>query len=304
MKAKLIILVSCLLWLVAFSSQAAEIFFKADKQPIVGELFEAELRLDAHGQSLNALEGKISFSDNLELKNINDGNSIIALWIQKPKTSGNTVSFSGIIPGGYQGVLGPDWQGYQPGTVLKLVFLVDRVGQVKINLEDFEVLLNDGKGTEAPLLISPLALTAQEGVSAQPLTLTEDKNLPEEFTPQIAGDPNTFDGKWFLIFSSRDNETGINRYEVLEKYAPGDFRALISKKPVYGTAESPYVLKDQKLKSFIYVKAIDKTGNERIAVVEPRYPIKWYEQPLIWSIIMLLLVVLYIIGKILWKIIH
>jgi len=34
--------------------------------------------------------------------------------------------------------------------------------------------------------------------------------------------------------------------------------------------ESPRLLKDQELKSHIYVKAIDKAGNETIAAVEPQ----------------------------------
>ena len=43
------------------------------------------------------------------------------------------------------------------------------------------------------------------------------------------------------------------------------------------TAESPQILTDQKLKSFIYIKAVDKFGNERIEIIPPKNPQKWYE---------------------------
>jgi len=62
--------------------------------------------------------------------------------------------------------------------------------------------------------------------------------------------------------------------------------------------ESPYLLKDQKLKSFIYVKAVDKAGNERIATLAPRYPLKWYEKWENWIIIIIVTFILYLLWKV------
>ena len=36
-----------------------------------------------------------------------------------------------------------------------------------------------------------------------------------------------------------------------------------------GTVDGPYLLLDQKLKSWLFVKAVDSQGNERISVLEP-----------------------------------
>jgi len=96
------------------------------------------------------------------------------------------------------------------------------------------------------------------------------------------------------VFVAQDKGSGIHHYELQEN------RKQKIENRKWEEAESPYVLKDQKLRSFIYVKAIDRVGNERIAMLPPRYPMRWYERPLVWGIIILLLVVLYIIGKILW----
>ena len=70
-------------------------------------------------------------------------------------------------------------------------------------------------------------------------------------------------------------------------------------------AESPYVLKDQKLKSYVYIKAIDKAGNERIEVIPQKYPFQWYESWLWWGIIIVGFAIAYALKKFLWrKIIH
>ena len=43
-------------------------------------------------------------------------------------------------------------------------------------------------------------------------------------------------------------------------------------------AESPYLLKNQKLNKNIFIKAVDKNGNERVAVLLPQKPLPWYEK--------------------------
>jgi len=101
-----------------------------------------------------------------------------------------------------------------------------------------------------------------------------------------------FEGKYFLVFATQDKKSGIAHYEVQENRR----QKIESRKWI--ETESPYILKDQELRSYIFVKAVDKAGNERIAVVEPRYPIKWYEMYEIWGII----IVMIFIGYIFWKI--
>ena len=114
--------------------------------------------------------------------------------------------------------------------------------------------------------------------------------------PEIARDPTIFDGKWFLVFATQDKGLGIDHYEIKEtRYRFfGSFSRWIS-------AESPYALRDQELKSYILVKAVDKAGNERIVKINPRNPLRWYENYENWIIIVLGLVIAYAIKKFLWK---
>ncbi|MDO8524599.1 MAG: hypothetical protein Q7R99_03150 [bacterium] len=246
-----------------------------------GEQFESSISLETNGEIINAVEGKIIFSSNtLELKEIRDGNSIINFWVERPKNNGNEIVFSGIIPGGYQEV---------SGFLFSVVFAAKEDGAEALKIKDARVLLNDGKGT--------LAKTAQILISQSPIQKTQDNNPPEEFTPQIASDPAIFAGQWFLVFASQDKNSGIDHYEILETKN----KKQATKNSGWTVAESPYALKDQELKSFIFLKAIDKVGNERVEMLAPRYALGWYEQPLIWGIILLGAIALFIISKFLWQ---
>ena len=54
--------------------------------------------------------------------------------------------------------------------------------------------------------------------------------------------------------------------------------------------ESPVILKDQKLSSFVYVKAVDQADNRRIEVIHPINPSFLFHPYLFWGIIIMLVV--------------
>ncbi len=248
-----------------------------------GEQFEMSVFLNAEEEPINAIEGKVVFSgDLLELKQIRDGNSIINFWVEKPKATGNQIIFSGIIPGGYQET---------NGFIFSAVFEAKKDGSSTIEIRDAKILLNDGKGT--------VAKTAQISILQNAIPKVEDADPPEDFKPEIAADPAIFNGKWFLVFATQDKISGIARYFIHESARKKEITRIDAK---WVEAESPYVLKDQKLRSFVYVKAVDKAGNERIAVVKPKYPIRWYEMWWVWIIIILVIIFSFIVIKRnLWK---
>ena len=94
---------------------------------------------------------------------------------------------------------------------------------------------------------------------------------------------------------TQDKGSGIEKYQVKET----KYRIFTSAKWLDST--SPYILKDQDLRSFVYVKAIDKYGNERIEKILPRNPLSWYENFENWFIIVLVLLVAITYKKIIWK---
>ncbi|MBU4257208.1 cohesin domain-containing protein [Patescibacteria group bacterium] len=281
---------------------AAEFNLTSQAQEIsVGDQFETILFLNTEGEDINAIEGKIIFPANiLELKDIKDGNSIINFWIERPRSdAAGSVIFSGITPGGFRS---------ENGLVFSLVFEPKERNKGQIEFSGIRALKNDGLGTPADVSTQPLEfeiteadLPPEESIEIK----VRDYEPPESFAPEIARDESMFGGRWFLVFATQDKGSGIDHYEILERrefrIQNLEFRGLIRKilYPIsyilnpLAVAESPYLLEDQELRSYIYIKAVDKAGNERIETIFPRNPLKWYENYLIWGIIILGAVITY-----------
>ncbi len=272
---------------------AAELMIDSNNQEIrLGDQFEAGFFLNTDNENINAVEGKIVFPEKfLELKEIRDGNSIINFWIERPgkrqgtsDTQPGEIVFSGIIPGGYQET---------KGLVFSVVFQAKASGSGTIEIHGAKVLLNDGEGTPASVKLSPFQFSISQEAPAAPsmIETVKDINLPEDFEPKIASDPNIFNGKYFLVFATQDKESGIDHYEVCER----------SKRKCV-IAESPYLLQNQKLDQQIFVKAVDKNGNERVVMLPPQKPLPWYKNYSLFVILIIAGVTLaYLIRKFLWR---
>lgn len=290
-----ILLVSVLLF-VAGQIFAARVFIDSKSQEVkIGAQFEASIFLDTEEAYINAIEGKIIFpADLLELKEIRDGNSIVNFWIERARVeSAGQVIFSGITPGGYIG---------ERGLIFSIIFKSKKEGRGIIEIHSAKTLLNDGKGTEAMVTTSDLQFLISGQMSPSEISIPEivDSDSPEPFELIIAQDSEIFDGKYFLVFTAQDKGAGIDHYEILEASQRGSLQGLIKKEEWQG-GESPYVLRDQKLKSYIYVKAIDRAGNERIATLHPQNSLKWYENYFVYIIIIVGFVVIYMLWWILRK---
>ncbi|MFZ3015573.1 MAG: cohesin domain-containing protein, partial [Minisyncoccia bacterium] len=246
----------------------------------VGQIFEIRVVLNTENESINAVEGAITFpTDLLRLIDIKDGNSIINFWIEKP-VLGETenVTFSGIIPaGGYSG---------KDGEIISLSFETLKEGTENIQLTNGTALLNDDNSNQANLTINNSNLTISGQLEKkETVSKIEDTEKPESFSPEIANDPNIFNGKYFLVFSTVDKKSGIDHYEILESKL-GNYHLSFGK---WKNAKSPYILEDQNLHSSIFIKVVDKNGNSRIEVVSPKNPLSWYNnQSIITDIIILL----------------
>lgn len=248
-----------------------------------GDVVVAELSLRELEQTINAMDGYISFDPNfLKVEDVSIGDSVFTLWPRTPVFSNDNgrIIFTGGIPGGLKNT---------KGKVLRIVFLAKNTGDTSIAVTDESVLyLNDGQGTK----VSPhnIALDfsiaeADENVPTQNNwneQLVNDKTGPENLIVQLGRDASIFDGRYFISFFAQDKETGIDHYEVKE--GEKDF----------AYSESPYILNDQQLKSKVFVKAIDKAGNATI--VEFKTKVSFYAQP--WFAI---LVTLLLVAGIIWK---
>jgi hypothetical protein len=313
-------------WVPACS--AARLYLEADgTEANQGDSMIAKIKLDNQGECLNAFDVTLSFSENLEFKDFSSGDSIINLWIVRPAQKDavkinqqRSLNFSGGIPGGYCGsIMGDQGESNILGeAVFKVVAAASSTAQVNI-MPGAQVLKNDGLGTAAKLETANLNLniTALPAKNADQWQnrLGEDRNPPEPFVIELFRDARLYEGRYVLIFSAQDKETGIDRYEVKELSSEDkqaekhqSFLRKISiwkKSPVWLAAQSPYLLKDQSLNSYVQVKAVDKAGNERMVEYFPpeseRAKVKKvYTVPIFMLLLLLagLLIIIIVIRKI------
>lgn len=279
---KKILLLSFIFLAFANQSNAASLELQSDAKNIrINSYFQVDVYLNSEDVSINTIEVKISFPKELiELKEIRNGNSIINFWVNQPKEEDGKIILSGIIPGGYND---------KKGLVSSLLFESKNYGTGTINFENLQGFKNDGIGTIVDLKSTNFTFYITENSEEYIPVEMEDYVKPESFTPEINQTQELFDGKYFLVFATQDKQLGIDHYEVCE----GNINECI-------IAESPYLLKNQNLDEKIFVKAIDKKGNERLAIVNSQNNLNNYQIYLIFVIIVLvILLAVYLIKK-LW----
>jgi len=270
-----------LAWCVPVFAFAAEIRLDAHKVNVVqNEQFVVDIVVNS-AESLNAIEGRLVFPpEMLVVTDIFDGNSIINFWIEKSRlVEPGVIAFSGITPGGFSGT---------NNKIVSVVFEAKHSGDVSLTLQKVIALKNDGLGSKAILDSRAVQISIGQGDSVSRKEIIIDTDIPEDFNPTIESDPAIFAGKYFLVFGTQDKGSGIDHYVVRE----GQWGW-------YRNAESPYLLKHQQRDKKIYVKAIDRNGNERVATIEPQTNVSWWEQ---YSIVgILILIASLFLIKILWS---
>ena len=251
---------------------ASKIYFEPSKIDSINNEYLVEVLLDSESEMINALDGKLIFPDDiLEIKEIHDGNSNINFWIQSPKSKQKgEIVFSGITPGGITG---------NKLLIFSVIFRQLNNKDGKISVNDIKILKNDGEGTEAKVKIIDLKLPIQSDMS---IDLNKEKDIvpPEDFEPSILFDKEFSDNKKLLVFATQDKDSGIDHYEIRNGYFDE-----------YTIAESPFELKTANKK--IYIKALDKAGNERVVEFYPEGRFMWYVRN---GIIAIILVVIVLFG--------
>ncbi len=268
-------MVSCLPYL----AMASEVKF----EPATGNFrsntpLSVKVILDTHQKKVNVVSAEIVLPNNVSVE-VSDGNSVISNFISPPTVIGNKVKFAGIIPGGYSGADG----------LLVTLLINSPSGTVPVNFTSLpQILLHDGQGTKDGVTVMAAELKfSPEGDLVEQIA---DTVPPESFIVQITKDRALYDGKYVAIFATQDKGSGIDHYEILEgkSYNTGEWQTVVS----------PYVLKDQTRSSYIYVKAVDKAGNERLASVSPAYTASFTERMIPPTLTLLFILALFTVWRI------
>lgn len=223
-----------------------------------GDTFIVNVRLDTGGECVNAANVELRYpASKLRATDFSKGSSVFSLWIGDPvlDTENGTVRFQGGVPGGYCGRIQGDPA--LSNVLGKVIFTaLAESGEAAIEVTPQTALyLNDGAGTEVQpekLLGTAITLAAERTTAQDPwlAQVHADMTPPDPFEIIVESTRGVFSGKYFIVFSTVDKQSGMDHYEIFERGA-------------WRSVTSPHELKDQSLKGGIRVKAIDKAGNER-----------------------------------------
>lgn len=252
-----------------------------------GDTFVATIRLETlPDECVNAVSVEVLYpSDWMNASAVSKGESLLTLWPDEPSVDREhgKVFFSGGVPAGYCGRVQGD-----PGKtniLAKIIFSIPgnmiggkiATGEVVLPIlfgSSTQVLLNDGFGTPAPLLLQTAIYSrnlVSQGMKNEWLDVVHADTIPPDlFTITVEHDARVFDGKNFIIFSVIDKQSGVHHYEVMED-DPINLGFSYGKKvkSSFIVASSPYLLTDQTLQSRIIVRAFDHSGNMQEAVHAP-----------------------------------
>lgn len=233
----------------------------------------AELKIHTGADSVNAISGEIKLPPEIQVSEIYTGKSTVIFWIEKPIISPltHTITFSGLTPGGITG----------DRSVFSFAMKSDTSGKYTLIVSNPTALKNDGKGTSLPVEQSRSQVT----VSSKNLPSTAsfgDTIPPEQFTPVIVSTPDLFNNKSFVSFATQDKGVGIDHYEYADTLwgKPG--------KDEWKPAESPFELPPRASIKKIYIKAVDKKGNETITAISGKL---YYANISLWVILTAIVII-------------
>ncbi len=232
--------------------------------PLFAHAYSAEVFVNTGNEAINAIEGTVHIPRGVNVTSIETGRSVVLIWIQQPtlEKESQTISFSGISPGGFQGK--------QP--------LFSFSGELsESDLRNFtysgvRAFKNDGDST--PVVVT---LAAREG------EVITDTTPPELFTPIISRTPDLFDDRPFASFLAQDKESGIERYDYAYTwlFSPSEGK--------WRVATSPLEISKLGLFQKINIKAVDRAGNYRTVSISGSYRYA----TILFGIIIILLCVLF-----------
>lgn len=256
---KKILLIIIILFIYAHNASAALVSIDTPINISNQNQFSVIVNLDTDGNSINSVDFSISYpKDILTFKGYKEDGSIKKLWLVYPKEESGVIKFSGVIPGGVEGVYNPDKAGLQPIPLVVLLFSPKSNGSGVFNVIRSEVLKNDGLGTQLfhEKSISYITVSIINPIAQDNENNNIDTIPPESFTIQHI--PSGFFSRTpaMISFSTTDLDSGVEKYQ------------LLISRDSWKDVVSPLPVRRGILNRSVIVRAVDFAGNSRQATIE------------------------------------
>jgi hypothetical protein len=252
----------------------------------VGDEVLVNVNLLSEGVEHNAVEGVLKIPPIFTIEKIVTGNSFVTVWLEDPsRFDGDTIDFSGITPSGYN---------KETGLVFSVVLKAVGFGAGGVTFTEGSVYENDGLGTISELRDRELELRIRSIKDGEVpyLISVRDVTPPEEFKVELVKSPDLFEGRYALVWNTRDQGSGIRSYDVHEG------------RRVFKQVSSPYSLENQHLNGKIKVVAYDNEGNVRISELDQDHKIcigvdclSYMQLVVIFALVVIALVILWIKSR-------
>lgn len=271
---QLFIFISALSFFLGLHTHAAVLDIKEEPSVTQGTVVFT-VTLDPEASSVNALAATFSYpTEYFSFVSVSTVGSIVPLWVVPPKVSKSVdfsglshIIFEGIIPGGFDGVRSPYYEGVRPGIVLQVTLQPRKVGNPSVLLSNVDVRIHDGKATKATVDEAVLAISLEKN-DIQP---TPKKQSPKEIQnpnlkPYITQTDLVYDGAWVVVMQDDATQHTVDHYEIAETstYNPSSIPAY-----KWRTASFPYKLLHQSRNTFTHIKAVYTDNTFSYATLPP-----------------------------------
>lgn len=260
-----------------------------------------DVTLNPEDEMVNAFASSISIpSDLFEVESISTTGSVSTLWLTRPQVSRDTsilssltsrisVVFEGALPGGFDGVRSPYYEGKRPGKLFTITLKPKTKGVGMLFFAGTKVLLNDGKATEAIVTTNTATIVVPEIKTPSPLAKQKRDNIvltearERTLTAFVIRDDSIADNTWVVIFGDDTTRHTPQMYRIAESNTslPRDI-------PFYEwrEASSPFVLAYQKRNRFIHVQALYTDNTYTTITLAPVENIS--DEVTLWRILVLI----------------
>ena len=219
--------------------------------------------LDSSDKAINALGGELAIASGTAVfSDIQDGDSIVSAWVERPEVKNNKIAFAGIIPGGFSGMYTPFSKERQPGLIMKIALTSEAKGDVVVALQNPQIFSGAAEAESVSVSPQALKISFEKRTSSPEIKGPLDTTAPMNLSIDIMKLGEGSEG-WFAAFSADDFQSGIDHFEIQES------RINQSSDANWIRASSPARLRDQMRNSYVFIKAVDRQGNQTIHVVEP-----------------------------------
>jgi hypothetical protein len=132
--------------------------------------FTVQIKIDTAGLAINAAQGVLTYSENLQVKSISKEGSVFNFWLQEPTASNQKIEFIGGTPNGVAG---------SALLALKVVFIGKAIGQGDIVFTDGAITAADGTGSNiVDKLNGAKFIIGTKGSTSQRESLPENETIP------------------------------------------------------------------------------------------------------------------------------